>query len=127
MRLFVNTQNQGVLGRVEIDADHVSRLGTELRVGADAPTTSPLQLYLVLAKDPPHMVVADVAQRFRQQASVPLRVAIGRFLIEQHQYALFRGAVVARGLAGPRSVRKRAYPLPHETLPPFRHARRTGM
>jgi len=41
---FVDAEHQRVLGRIQVEADHIGRLATKLRIGAHAPTLSALKM-----------------------------------------------------------------------------------
>jgi hypothetical protein len=79
--LLVYCQERGVWWWIEIQPHYVSRLGTEFRIDADAPTPAPLEADIVTAQDPPDLISAHIPQTLRQAAALPLRITLrGRFI-----------------------------------------------
>ena len=52
--LLIHAEHGGVRGRVKVQADHVGRLGLELRIVRDHVPLQPMRLHTVLAPDALH-------------------------------------------------------------------------
>jgi len=59
LRLLVHAQDHRVLGRVEVQPDHVHHLGHEVGVGGVGEGADPVGLQLVLTEDLVHGVPTD--------------------------------------------------------------------
>lgn len=81
-RLLVGGQNQGVFGRLHVEADHRGRLGREIGIVAFAPALAPGEIDLVGAQEAPDILHIDVADGFGDQRSIPARVARGNRPVE---------------------------------------------
>ena len=82
VRLLIDGEHHGVVGRVQIQADNVGGLGGKLRIGAQAPRPSALKLNPALPQDPPDVVLRHVPERLSNQRAGPRRVARRRGLIK---------------------------------------------
>jgi len=83
--LLIHTEHQRVLGRVQIEPNHISRFAAELRIGAYTPALPASQTQMVLSHDPPDLILAHLAQMLGKQSPVPAAVASRRRLIERLQ------------------------------------------
>lgn len=72
---FINAEDGGVRGRVQIKADDISRFGFELGVVADHVLTQEMRSQAVAAPDPSHRHVGE-AELFRQPPTAPMRAAV---------------------------------------------------
>src|SRR5580765_1267708 len=71
MRFLIHRQDQGVVGRIQIKANNVRRLGGKLRIGAHTPAAPSLQLNATAPQDPPDVHGRNVAQGLSHQGAVP--------------------------------------------------------
>ena len=94
-RLLVNREDDGIFRWRHIQADDLRRLGDELRVVALAPGLAARQIDLSGAREPPDILLVNIAQRTRQPWRCPVRVSIGRRLIEHREDALLLGSTVS--------------------------------
>src|SRR5580704_13040632 len=105
--LLIHTEHQRVLGRVQIEANHISRFAAELRIGAYTPALPASQTQMVLSHDPPDLILAHLPQMLGQQSPIPAAVASRRRLIERLQDPLLGGRMVFAPLfSGPGSVQQ---------------------
>jgi len=119
--LLVDAQDHCVVGRVEVQAHDVGRLGRELGVGRDAPAAPSAQADALGLQHAPDVDGADVAQRGRQQVAGPGGVP-GRWrLIEQVQDALRGLWPVSRSGPRARRVGQARHPLAGEAGAPLGH------
>jgi hypothetical protein len=81
--LLVHAEHGRMRGRVQIQADHIRRLGLEVRVVGDQVAIQPMRLQTVLAPDALNGRERDVAQLGRQLAAAPMRGAIRRFVLDR--------------------------------------------
>ena len=88
--LFVDADDDRVLGRRHVEPDHVGGLGDELGIVALAPGFAPGEVDLLRAQEAPDILDIDVAERGRQQRPRPAGIARRRRLIQQRQDALAR-------------------------------------
>src|SRR5688572_30653859 len=70
-RLFIHAYDQRVFRRIEVESHDVCRLRGKLRVSADAPAATALQLNAMPAQHAPHLVFGHVAQGLGDQATRP--------------------------------------------------------
>ena len=117
--LLVHAQDQGVLGRIQVESHDVSRLGRERRVGADAPTPASLQMNLVLPKDAPDVVRAYVSQALGQRTPGPRRVPFRRRLVQHREDATLGIGVISLRLPGTPAVGQPLEALPCEARSPL--------
>jgi hypothetical protein len=73
--LLIHTEHQRVLGRVQIEPNHISRFAAELRIGAYTPALPASQTQMVLSHYPPDLILAHLAQMLGKQSPVPAAVA----------------------------------------------------
>ena len=106
VRLLVDGEHDGVLGRVEIEPDDRRRLGRELGIRALAPAVRAAERDLVGAQNPPHLMVRDIAQLRGQQWPCPARQAGRRWCVQQGQNPALRGRPITRRGTRPRPVRQ---------------------
>jgi hypothetical protein len=126
-RLLIDREHDGVLGRREVEADDGGGFGGELGVARQAPGLVPGKVDPLGAQKAPDVLVADVAQRRREQRRGPTGEAHGRRPVEQRQDAPVGIFAVAPGLARARRVGKPGQPVPGEPHPPpADHAARTA-
>ena len=84
-QFLVHAQQQRILGRAQVQAHDIGRLGSKLGIGADAPTAPSLQVDLVAAQHSPHLVFADILECCGQQRAIPSRVTFRRRLVQQRR------------------------------------------
>src|SRR5437016_2284285 len=103
-RLFVDTENDRLGGRIDIKADHIRGLRHKRRVVALAPGFASGKIDVVLAQEAPDILNINVAQGLGQKRTRPPGIA-GRWrLIQKRQNALVRRLAVDRLLAPTRQV-----------------------
>jgi hypothetical protein len=83
--LLIDADDDRVLGRRHVQADHVGGLGGELRFVALAPGFAPGEVDLLGAQEAPDILDIDIAEPRGQQRSGPAGVALGRPLVQQRQ------------------------------------------
>jgi len=103
-RLFVDAENNGLGGRIDIKADHIGGFGRERGVVALAPRLAGGNVDIVLAQKAPDILNINVAQCLGQKRTRPPNIARRRQLIQKRQNALVRGVAVDRLLARPGTV-----------------------
>src|SRR5438876_8639033 len=116
---LVHADHDGVLRRVQIEADDVRRFRDELRVCTDAMTTPALKRDAAPPEHPPYLVVRHIAQSAGKQRAVPAGIPLGRRLIELVQDSFFSRFVIGSRLAGTRRISQCIGPASPETLLPF--------
>ena len=107
-RLLVDAKHGGVIRRVQIQADHVGRLGLQVRIVRDHVNVQPIRTHAMLSPNALHGQERHVAQFSSQLAAAPMRRAILR------QCLTVRFNTRASCLA---TERKRARPECRETNP----------
>src|SRR5215813_4683974 len=117
-RLFVDTENNRLGGRIDIKPDHIGGFRHERRVVALAPRLAGRKVDIVLAQEAPNILNINLAQCLGQQRTRPSGVALRRWLIQKRQNALVRGLAVNRLLAGPRPVLQSAKAVLGKAPPP---------
>ena len=103
-RLFVDTENNRLGGRIDIKADHIGGFRRELGVVALAPGFAGGKVDIVLAQEAPDILNVNVAQCLGQQRTRPPGIALRRRLLQKRQNALVRRLAVDRLLARSRAV-----------------------
>jgi hypothetical protein len=81
----------------------------------------------LLARHPPDLIVAGITQLVSQQPTVPLTIALRRFLVEQSQDTLLGRFVVDPRLAGPGGVVQASQTILAKPLPPFGNLCQSGL
>src|SRR5260370_28033134 len=92
--LLIHAEHQSVLGRVQIEPNHINRFASALRIGAYTPTLPASQTQMVLSHYPPDLILAHLAQMLRQQSPVPEAVASRRRPIERLPHPLLAGPII---------------------------------
>src|SRR6478609_12010909 len=87
-RLLIDTENNRLGRRVDIEADHISRFRRERAIVALAPALTGGQIDLVLAQEAPNILNINVFQRLRQQRTGPTGIALWWRLIQKRQNPL---------------------------------------
>ena len=118
-RLLIDTENDRLGRRVDIETDHVGRFRRELRVIALAPGLAGSQIDVVLAQKAPNILNVNILQRHRQQRTRPAGVARRRRLIQKRQNASVRRLTVDWLLACPRAIIQSSKPMIGKAMPPF--------
>src|ERR1700730_5248248 len=77
-RLFIDTENNRLGGRIDIKADHIGGFRHELGVVALAPGFAGDKIDLVLAQEAPDILNINVAQCLGQQRTRPAGIALRR-------------------------------------------------
>ena len=77
LRLFVDREDDGMGGRVDIEPDNIAQLVDELWVGVELELLDPVRLKTMRAPDPLHRTRAD-ADGFRHHCSRPMGRLNGR-------------------------------------------------
>ena len=75
--LLVHAEHRRMLRRVQVQPDHVGRLGLEVRIVGGQVAFEPMRLDAVLGPDARHRHVRDAAQFGGQLARGPVRRAVG--------------------------------------------------
>src|SRR5580704_5771066 len=119
--LFVNAEHNGLLGRGDIEANHVRGFGRKVRVIALAPGLASLKIDLVAAQESPDILDVNIAQRLGQQRSAPACKSCRRWFVQQPKNPLVGCFRVDRPLARPRLVFKPFKPLFGIAMPPQTH------
>ena len=122
--LLVDGEDQSVLGRLHVKADHRGRLGGERGIVALAPALAGGKINLVSAQEAPDILHPDVAEGRGDQRPGPARIAGGNWLIERRQNTLVVGLRIfwiIAALAGFVEAAKPALGVAH---PPFRRCPR---
>src|SRR5436190_20246777 len=70
-RLFVDREDDGMGGRVDIEPDNIAQLVDELRVGGELELPDSVRLQTMRAPDPLHRACAD-ADSFRHHRGSPM-------------------------------------------------------
>jgi hypothetical protein len=70
-RLLVDAQNDGILGRRQVEADDIGRLGGELGVVALAPRLLSVQIDPLVTQEAPDLLFVNVAKLGRDQRPHP--------------------------------------------------------
>ena len=125
-RLLVDRQHDGVLRRVQVEADDLGRLGDELGIVALAPGFTAGQVDLLPAQEAPDVLVRHIAQRPGQQWRRPASEAGGRRLVQLRQDAPARLGRVDRRRPRPRSIRQPGQPFRREARAPAADPPRPG-
>src|SRR6218665_1197750 len=108
--LLIDAEHHGVRRRIEVQPDHIGRLGLEVRVVGHHVSIQPLRSHVVLAPDALNRRNGYVAKFSRQLVAAPVRGAIARLAPER--VVEHPGLQFGRGLLG------RASPLPGLHSPP---------
>ena len=103
-RLLIDTENDRLGRRVELETDHVGRFRRELRVIALAPGLAGSQIDVVFAQKAPNILNVNILQRHRQPRTRPAGVARRRRLIQKRQNASVRRLTVDWLLVCPRAI-----------------------
>ena len=77
---FVNADDDRVLGRCQVEPDHIGGLGDELGIVALAPGLAPGEVDLLPAQEAPDILHIDIAERRSQQRPRPAGIARRRRL-----------------------------------------------
>ena len=120
-RLFIDTENNRLGGRIDIKADHIGGFRHELGVVALAPGFAGGKIDLVLAQEAPDILNINVAQCLGQQRTRPAGIALRRWLIQNRQNALVRGLAVDRLLACPWTILEPTKAALGKVPPPVAH------
>src|SRR5436190_16679767 len=118
-RLFVDTQNNRLGGRIDIEADHIGGFRRELGVVALTPRFASRKIDIVLTQEAPDILNVNVAQALGQQRTRPPRKPHGRRLVQKRQNALVRRPAVDRPLASPGKVLEPAKTVIGKAPPPM--------
>jgi hypothetical protein len=95
-RLLVHAEHRSMRRRIQIKANHVSRLGFEVRIVRRHVALEPMRFQTVLSPDARHHHVRDI-QRLRELAGAPVRRAItGRLLRPRKHSRLDLSRVLTR-------------------------------
>ena len=117
-RLFVDTENNRLGGRIDIEADHIGGFRRERWVVAFAPGFAGGKVDIVLAQEAPDVLNVHVAQRLGQQRTRPPGIALRWRLRQKRQDALVRRLAVDRLLAGPGTLLQTAKAVLGKAPPP---------
>src|SRR6516165_3170117 len=116
LALFVHTQHQRSLGRVQVKPDDVSQFAVELRVGTELESLDSMGLQTVLAPDPVHGHEAD-AHLFGQPPRAPMGRGRGQATSRRNHRKFLGPGDPARSSAAP-AAPKTAHSLLLITPPP---------
>src|SRR5271165_7028805 len=75
--LFIYTEHQRVLRRVQVKPDDIGSLAAELRISAHTPALPTLKMQVMFSHDPPDLSLAHIAQMLGKQPPIPATVARG--------------------------------------------------
>src|SRR5262245_9740330 len=99
--LLIDANDDRVVRRRHIEPDNISRLGDEVRIAALAPGFAARKVNLLLAQNPPDMLLMHIAQMCRNQRAGPARVSVRRRFVQDFENAFVGLRRVARCLAWP--------------------------
>ena len=123
--LFIHTDYDGVLGRLQIQSNDISRLLGELGVGADAPTVAPLKVDTVASKYSPNVVRRDISQLMCNQCSCPTAISRWWIRVQQGKDAAFCIPIISRLLTRTRCIFECIKARLQKPLtPPYHHGTR---
>lgn len=117
-RLLVDAHYDRVVGRGQVETDHVRGFGGKLGIVALAPALAAAQINLLLAQRAPNILHVDIAERFRNQPAVPARKARRRRLVEHRTNALVRHLAINRRHARAWQVFQTGQPFTGKTAAP---------
>src|SRR3984957_5029662 len=103
-RLLVDTQNNRLGGRIDIEADHVGGFRRKRGVVALAPGLAGGEIDPMLAQEAPNILNVNVAKGSGQQRPRPAGIPFRRRLIQKRKNALVRDHAVDRLLARSRTI-----------------------
>jgi len=81
MGLFIHAEDHGILRGVQVEPYDIGCLGSELRVGAETPTSAPLQMNPMPPQGPPHLMGTHIFQALGHQGAGSGGETWGRGLI----------------------------------------------
>ncbi len=117
-RFLIDTENNRLGGRIDVEADHLCSFRRELEVVALAPGFAGGEVDVVLSQETPDILNVNVVQCLGQQRARPSAITLRWRLLQKRQNALVRRFAVDRLLAGPRTVFKSAKTVIGKTSPP---------
>ena len=117
-RLFIDREEDRMVGRIEVEADDVRSLGGKLGVARETPGFAPGEIDPLRPQKAPDVLVADVAEFLGEQRHGPARQALGRRPVEQCQDAPSGVRAVGLRLARARRIRQSGEALLREPHPP---------
>src|SRR5437773_3216075 len=123
-RLFVDTDDDGVLRRRDIEPNYIGGFGGEFGIVAFAPGFTPRKVDLLDAQKAPDLLLMHIAQGLGQQRSCPAGISLRRRFIQQRQNTPAGRAVVLRRRTGVRPVFQSGEPLAGEAATPATHRAR---
>jgi hypothetical protein len=124
-RLLINTDDQGILRRLKIEAHDISRLLGKLGVCAHAPTPPSLQVNVLLAQHSPNMVIGDISQTLGQQLSRPFDIPLRRRIIHCGQDTPLCSFIIFLISSLPWSIGKTLDPLLEKAQTPLAYRGRS--
>ncbi len=71
LALFIDTKNDGLVGRIEIEADNIGQFFEKLRIARQLERLRPMRFEVVALPDAVHRGLADALRR-RQRAATPV-------------------------------------------------------
>src|SRR5512134_1109347 len=119
MRFLIHRQDQGVVGRIQIQANNVGRLGGKLRIGAHTPAAPSLQLNAPAPQDPPDVHGRNVTQGLSHQRAVPDGITRGWGLIQLLEDPTLHLGVIASWWPRTGSIAQPGQSLARKAQPPF--------
>ena len=118
-RFFIDTDNNRLGRRINIETHNIGSFRRELRVVTLAPGLAGGQIDVVLAQETPNILNVNIPQRLCQQRTRPSGIARRRRLIQERQNAPVRRRTVDRLLVRARAVLKSGNAVIGKTPPPF--------
>ena len=118
-RFFIDTENNRLGRRVNIETHNIGSFRRELRVIALAPGLAGGQIDIVFAQEAPNILNVNIPQRLGQQRTRPSGIALRWRLIQKRQNAPVGRRTVDRLLVGAQAVLKSSKAVIGKTPPPF--------
>ena len=103
-RFLVHTDDNRILGRIQVQTNDVSGFLSELGVSTHAPTVASLQVNAMFPEYTPDLMRGDVSQLSSHQCSIPTGISRRWIGIQQGEYFPFRVLVVTGFLARTRRI-----------------------
>src|SRR4029453_15154142 len=110
-RLLVDADDDGLVGWRHVEADHIGRLGGELRIVAFTPRLGAVEINPLLAQEAPHVLLVNVAEFGGNQSACPAREPSRRRPLQNRKNAPACLGIISRRWAGTRSIRQAGQPF----------------
>lgn len=91
---LIDAEHKSILWRIQVESHNMRRFSSKLRVGADTPPATTLQMYSPSTRYSPDMVGGHIAQSLAQKSSRPCGVASRRRSVQLSQNTLLGYQIV---------------------------------